>query len=144
MIKSSGLVGLSPNHFDKESDLFIMKMKETGAIEAAIFSLSIGFGNIQSMITFGGYDYKRFATGPIRWHNANKSSRYWQLELQELTFKDKDKYLKDHFKNRPLIVDSGTSFIMIPKIDLLYFIKFLKVTTGMDCTIVKIPECICN
>ena len=96
------------------------------------------------MITFGGYDTQRFASGPIRWHNAKTTSRYWQLELQELTFKGKDKYLNGHFKNRPLIVDSGTSFIMIPENDLLSFLRFIKLSIGMDCNIQKIPECICT
>jgi len=71
MIKSSGLVGMSPNHFDKESDLFIEKMKQAGAVDHAIFSLSIGMKNNQSIITFGGYDLDRLATGPIRWHNID-------------------------------------------------------------------------
>ena len=81
MIKSSGLVGLSPNHFDKESDLFIMKMKQVGAIDAAIFSLAIGLEDVQSRITFGGYDLEKFAAGPIQWHDASTSSRYWELAL---------------------------------------------------------------
>jgi len=63
MVKASGLVGLSPNHFDKECDLFIDKMKRSGAIQHAIFSLSIGAKSISSMITFGGYDLLRFASG---------------------------------------------------------------------------------
>ena len=46
MIKSSGLVGLSPEHFEKEADLFIEKMKITGAIDEAVFSLFIGTGNV--------------------------------------------------------------------------------------------------
>ena len=29
----SGIVGMSPNHFEEESDLFIEKMKQTGAID---------------------------------------------------------------------------------------------------------------
>ena len=52
----SGLVGMSPNHFEEESDLFIQKMKQTGAIDEAVFSLSIGMNDQQSKITFGGYD----------------------------------------------------------------------------------------
>lgn len=55
MLKVSGLVGLSPNKFEEEADLFVEKMKEVGAIEDAIFSMSIAPGNKQSKITFGGY-----------------------------------------------------------------------------------------
>jgi hypothetical protein len=45
-LSSSGIVGMSPNHFEEDSDLFIEKMKETGAIDLAIFSLSIGMGDV--------------------------------------------------------------------------------------------------
>jgi hypothetical protein len=70
---------MSPNHFEKESDLFIEKMKSAGAIDHALFSLSIASGNDQSMMTFGGYDIEKYATGPIRWHNveAKTKSRKW-------------------------------------------------------------------
>lgn len=44
-IKSSGLVGLSPSHFDAECDLFIEKMKSSGAIDKSVFSMSIASGN---------------------------------------------------------------------------------------------------
>jgi hypothetical protein len=44
----SGIVGMSPNHFgyESESDLFIEKMKEVGAIDQAVFSLSIGMDDV--------------------------------------------------------------------------------------------------
>ena len=45
-LRSSGIVGLSPNHFENAADLFIEKMKKTGAIDEAIFSMSIGMGDI--------------------------------------------------------------------------------------------------
>lgn len=41
-LKSSGLAGMSPKRLD--ADLFIEKMKKTGAIDEAIFSFSIGLG----------------------------------------------------------------------------------------------------
>ena len=41
MLRSSGLVGLSPSHYEKNADLFVEKMKEGGAIDEAIFSMSI-------------------------------------------------------------------------------------------------------
>ena len=60
-VKSSGLVGLGPNYYDSEADLFIIKMKKEGAIKSSIFSLSIVPGEKTSMITFGGYDLDRYA-----------------------------------------------------------------------------------
>ena len=76
-LSSSGIVGMSPTHFDFESDLFIQKMKEAGAIDQAVFSLSIGMGDVQSKITFGGYDLETYATGAIKWHKIEFFSEYW-------------------------------------------------------------------
>jgi len=56
---------MSPFHQMFGGDLFMVKMKEAGAIDAAIFSLSIGMGNVQSKITFGGYNTSAFATEPV-------------------------------------------------------------------------------
>lgn len=117
-IRSSGLVGLSPYKFDPASDLFIAKMKEEGAIDTAMFSLSIGMDDRQSKITFGGYDTNQFATGPLTWHDISKSSIYWQLPLTHFEFSVGDKKFQlGH--NRGLIVDSGTSFLLMPKADQL-------------------------
>lgn len=55
-LKTSGLVGLCPKLLHGDGDLFIMKMKKIGAIDKAIFSMSIGMGDVMSKITFGGYD----------------------------------------------------------------------------------------
>ncbi len=46
MIRSSGLVGLSPKKFEEGADLFIEKMKQNGAIDEAIFSISFGRENV--------------------------------------------------------------------------------------------------
>jgi len=56
---------MSPNPFDEESDLFIVNMKESGIIDHAIFSLSIGMRGSQSKITFGGYDLESYSTDGI-------------------------------------------------------------------------------
>ena len=56
MLRSSGLIGLSPSHYEKNADLFVEKMRDGGAIDEAVFSMSIAQGYEQSKITFGGYD----------------------------------------------------------------------------------------
>ena len=42
MIGVSGLIGMSPNPYDEESDLFVANMKQWGVIDHAIFSLAVG------------------------------------------------------------------------------------------------------
>ena len=82
-MRSSGIAGMSPRHYETKSDLFIEKMKKTGAIDQAVFSMSIGMGDVQSKITFGGYDLERFATknATINWHNIASGSHYWEIGL---------------------------------------------------------------
>jgi len=131
MIRSSGLVGLSPKHFELESDLFIEKMKNNGAIDEAIFSMFIGTNQIQSKITFGGYELNMFARGNITWHDISTDSKYWQLYLQEMYYTGKD---NNYFKEKDIIIDSGTSYNLIPRNDLTLFINSLQELTGMTCT----------
>ena len=44
-VRSSGLVGMSPRYYEKDSDLFIVKMKKVGAIKESIFSMLIAAGD---------------------------------------------------------------------------------------------------
>ena len=77
---------MSPNHFEEDSDLFIEKRKETGAIDQAVFLLSIGMEDVQSKITFGGYDLEKYATGDVKWHNIDQFSAYWEVNMVHLNF----------------------------------------------------------
>jgi hypothetical protein len=60
-LAASGIVGLSPKHGSKRGDLFIEKLKKTGAIDEAVFSLMINMKDDNSKVTFGGYDLQKFA-----------------------------------------------------------------------------------
>ena len=55
-------------------------MIKNGAISKAIFSMSIGFGDKKSRITFGGYDKERYAIGRVNWHQIDENSNYWSLK----------------------------------------------------------------
>ena len=142
----SGIVGMSPNHFEEDSDLFIEKMKQTGAIDQSIFSLLIGMNNQQSKITFGGYDLKQFATGPITWHNINPKSTYWQLDMQsfDLRWKEPSKANRQLSMRRDLIVDSGTSFLLLPLHDLKALLDVFEEDSKMQFQIDVIPYAWCT
>lgn len=66
-------------------------MKSVGAIDEAIFSMSIAPGEKQSKITFGGYLADDFATTPVKWHDVQKNSDHWALGLDEMSVKVKGK-----------------------------------------------------
>lgn len=62
-----------------------------------------------------------------------------------MSFKDHYKLTNGIFKNRSLIIDSGTSFIMIPRNDLVEFLEIFKGYTNMTCILGRIiPNCFCT
>lgn len=142
-LRSSGIVGLSPNHYENAADLFIEKMKKTGAIDEAIFSMSIGMGDIQSKITFGGYNLDKFAEGPIQWHDIVQGSRYWEIGLRKISFSNEIEEWSYGFRRG--IVDSGTSYTLVPKVDYDRLLKHLEDTYAFDFMIVPAGAvCGCN
>ena len=143
-LASSGIVGMSPNHFEAESDLFIEKMKQTGAIDESIFSLSIGMNDQQSKITFGGYDLEDFATGPITWHNIDPYSVYWQVTMSEFHLKYGPHDTRNQNYRRDVIVDSGTSFVLLPTNDLYDLLDGIEQESGMLFIIDIIPYTWCS
>lgn len=76
-LATSGIVGLSPKIDDTTNDLFILKLKETGTIERAVFSLMIELTHDSSKMTFGGYDLQNMAALGTRlvYHNIDTSER---------------------------------------------------------------------
>ena len=68
-------------------DLFILKMKETGVIDHAIFSMYINLEDETSVMSLGGYDLDRFALPgeSISWHDCDPESYHWQLTLDSMT-----------------------------------------------------------
>ena len=57
---------------------------QSGAIDRAEFSLFIGKGAEQSLITFGGYDLDKYAAGPISWYQIDQTSHYWSIPMNGL------------------------------------------------------------
>ena len=64
-------------------------MVETGTIDKAIFSISIGMKDAQSKITFGGYDTSTFATGELKWHYLYDTYKptHWEIKMGGVSFK---------------------------------------------------------
>ena len=80
-LKTSGLVGLGP------PNKFIPGLKSQGAMDQAIFSLSIAPLSGKSKITFGGYNLEEYATGKIEWHKRELyDSHHWGLTMESFDF----------------------------------------------------------
>jgi len=94
---SSGIVGLSPNSDDSVNDLFIIKMKESGVIEKAVFSLMIELDNNKSKMTFGGIDLAKMAAlgSKLNYHNIDpENMKWWTLKLESMTLSGTKKALE--------------------------------------------------
>ena len=77
--------------------------------------------NHGSKLILGGYDLKKYAKGPITFHDVEPTKIWWTTKLGSLSFigtknqagESKSKYNNiGHGSN--IIFDSGTSFLLIP------------------------------
>jgi hypothetical protein len=83
-LATSGILGLSPNDAETVNDLFIVKMKEAGVIDKAIFSIMIELEANRSKMTFGGIDLVNMAAlgSKLVYHDIDtKNKRWWTLKL---------------------------------------------------------------
>lgn len=74
-----------------------------------------------SMITFGDYDLEAFAKSDIHFHSLSNAN-YWTLPLTAA--KVGDHILKPSVSS--VIVDSGTSFLLLPSDDFEEFTQYFK------------------
>ena len=72
-----------------------------------------------SYVTFGGYDLQSFAKEELTWHN-NVSDWFWAVNLTEI--KTGSETLMSNDYGRELIVDSGSSYILLPRTDFNAFL----------------------
>ena len=100
-LQADGLVGLAPSpHKNQQgfsSELFIEKLKKSGAVDDAVFSLMINSDDsVDSKITLGGYNSEKFGKegSHIHWHplkprEQNGKYDHWRLDMNSLYFGDK-------------------------------------------------------
>ena len=72
--------------------------------------MSIGPDDQQSLLTIGGYDLERFATSEINWHSLILDY-HWEVNMTGFKVGDTEVPLSMN----KTIVDTGTSYIAMPK-----------------------------
>jgi len=90
-LHSSGIVGLSPGHHQSDrNDLFILKMKKSGAIKHAVFSFYIsGSTSRKNIMTLGGFNLKKFGRHgfPVNYHQVKAGyDQWWLSKMDSVTF----------------------------------------------------------
>ena len=103
-------------------------MKKHKLIDEMVFSIMVNSKHRnESKATFGGYDLDKYAMkgAELEWHNINNKFSFWLLELTNMTLSNSlnPKAEKEYvFGTKSLvnymIVDSGTSFLLMPSNEL--------------------------
>ena len=92
-------------------------------IDEPIFSFLVGDGDQQDYFTIGGYDLDSYATSELNWHSLRDQSR-WSVNFDGIKLDDT---LIEASSNLGL-VDSGASFLMMPRVDFNKFYSELSLT----------------
>ena len=108
---TAGIVGLAPEAWDPEVQLFVPSLYKQGAIKKNLFSMYID-QNATSKIQIGGYDEEKYAIEPIKWYPLAERY-YWKVKFGNVTIGD--------FNMTPttdvIMADTGTSLNLISNDD---------------------------
>lgn len=129
-------MGLSPVKIgDNRPDLFIELAYKQGALDERVFSVNFAGDYQVSYITFGGYDADEFAVEPLVWHK-NLGKYFWSVQLDEVKFGEKtaiDFKTKTRKGHVEAVIDSGSSYILMPKKQFWAFYREIKRVSGATC-----------
>lgn len=115
---ADGIMGMSPSNQEGGAELVIDELYNQGAIDEKIFSIQVGDFEEPSKITIGGYDTEKYAKENITWHSL-ANDLYWTLNIEKV-------HLGGEELNIPtteVIIDSGTSYLVMPTKDFQEFSK---------------------
>ncbi len=103
------------------ADLLVTKLYEQGAIPQNVFSFQVGDDDEKSTVTIGGFNVPKYARhgSTLKWHNLTNPF-WWTVNLDKVTLNDDDLGLQ----TRNVVVDSGTSYNLIPRRDFKIFQKY--------------------
>ena len=108
---TSGLIGLAPSGGWSGAQLFVPSLYKQGAIKNNMFSMFIDQTSV-SKIQYGGYDLKKYASGPISWFHI-KSESFWDMRFDNVKLGN----LPFKATTHRIMADTGTSLNMLPDDD---------------------------
>ena len=121
---------MSPTSYDPYCDLFINKMKKAGVIDEAVFSMYIDLKDNQSKMTLGGFDLELYSLPgqELQYHDIIPKTGHWMVTQDYMsTTQGGNNDFKIGVKANT-IVDSGTSYILMPLADREALISHLGLT----------------
>lgn len=126
---ADGILGMAPTSQSGKADLVVKKLWEQGAIPESVFSFQIGDLDEKSVVTIGGYDVEKYAreNETLQWHNLTNKF-WWTLKLEGAQLDGKALPIR----TTQVIIDTGTSFTLVPKTDYRIITSFFY-SKGYDC-----------
>ncbi len=112
---ADGIMGMSPTCQESGAELVIEEMYKQGVIDEQLFSIQVGDFQEPSFITIGGYDTERYAKEDLQWHNLT-NDLYWTIEMEKVSVGGEEIPIE----TRDIIVDSGTSYLLMPTSKIIY------------------------
>lgn len=148
MVQASGLVGLGPG--GSQSDRFILKLRDAGLIERAVFSFMIDLSGDRSKMALGGYDLEAMAAPGQRltFHPIIDGSSHWTLNMTSIYIHYKANHTAfiKYSRGVRALVDTGTSFLLMPTTDRDFLLAKLWFEQGIRCvrSVRRPPICLCS
>jgi len=137
------LKGLAPSNQRTDANLFIEELDQSQIIEKRIFSFAINSidSGRESKIIFGGYDMSYAKPNTSLTWNDLINNHYWSVELVNVNLG----VYKAPLTARVAIIDTGTSFLLMPTKDFQFFEQFFTRNNicGYDKTN-KLLTCLCT
>jgi len=100
----------------------------------AIFSFFLSNNFLyEGRLTFGSWDLSKYAKegDAVFWANMGPNEMYWTVHLDNVRFSTDSKALE--INSQYLILDTGSSYTMVPYFDFTNIIEFLQMSYGIDC-----------
>jgi len=119
---------LAPSRQNTRSELFVEALHSQGVIHEKIFSMIFGKDNEESKIIFGGYNPAYAKQGHFLTWNPLISKNYWTVRLVGVSMG----FDEVPIKSTSAILDSGTSYVLMPDEDFQKFQPHL--SKGKDCS----------
>ncbi|CDW85431.1 eukaryotic aspartyl protease family protein [Stylonychia lemnae] len=106
---SQGIVGLAPSNQGSQSQMLMDQLKIHRMINQTVFSLLIDENSLVSKMTIGGYDFMKYSKGNLYWHKI-LNNKYWTLPINQISIGN----TKINQIAKQVIIDSGTSYLLVP------------------------------
>jgi hypothetical protein len=121
---------MTPRRMERKADLFIEELYEAGVIDSKVFSIYIA--GEASKISFGGFDVQKYAKTNLTWHHINEDSFFWEVQQDEMKYSLANSSFSLG-KGAPVMIDSGTSYLLMPESDRRAFITSVERALGLNC-----------